>query len=44
MDRHAEFFLEFCEDIEVGVIWVELLTTSKLPCSPDKRDLLTEGP
>ena len=29
----AEFSLEFCEDVGVGVIWEELLTTSKLLCS-----------
>ena len=29
----SEFSLEFCEDVGVGVIWEELLTTSKLPCS-----------
>ena len=29
----TEFSLEFCEDIWVGVIWEEILTTSKLLCS-----------
>ena len=30
---NAEFFREFCEDVGVGVVGEELLTTSKLLCS-----------
>ena len=43
-ERLAEFSIEFCEDVGVGVIWEELLTTSKLHLLKDQRDLLTEGP
>ena len=31
--RRSEISLEFCEDVGVGEIWEELLTTSKLLCS-----------
>ena len=49
MDKciETEISLEFPEEVGVGAIWEELLTTSKLLCSTylkGQRGMLAKGP